>query len=179
MCCGGLGLSGKVGMKGGTLLQGLDLSGKVGMKGGTLLQGSEESMDTAVTPSATAKSAMEQRILSSAFQSLAANSVANNSLEASSAETALLEAWRNRQLSTDSAADEVELGPMIGRGGFGQVSSFGYLRSPEQHQGSDSTSSNLFHLVTADQLQISKSNLRQGAVPCRCTRRGGGARWWP
>jgi len=33
------------------------------------------------------------------------------------AEIALLEAWKSRQLSTDSASDEVELGPMIGRGG--------------------------------------------------------------
>jgi hypothetical protein len=33
------------------------------------------------------------------------------------AEAALLEAWRNRQLSEEPAADEVELGPMIGRGG--------------------------------------------------------------
>lgn len=33
------------------------------------------------------------------------------------AEAALLEAWRHRQLSEEPAADEVELGPMIGRGG--------------------------------------------------------------
>ena len=33
------------------------------------------------------------------------------------AEAALLDAWRNRQLTDDMAADEVELGPMIGRGG--------------------------------------------------------------
>ncbi len=38
------------------------------------------------------------------------------------AEAALLEAWRSRQLSTDSAADEVELGPMIGRGGCASFS---------------------------------------------------------
>lgn len=44
-------------------------------------------------------------------------SVSVPSSEGSTAEAVLLEAWRNRQLSTDSTSDEVELGPMIGRGG--------------------------------------------------------------
>ena len=79
---------------------------------------------------AAVKSAMDQRVLTGAFDDLAAKAAATaaatapsagSSSDASAAEAALLEAWRTRQLSSDRAEDEVELGPMIGRGGFGQV----------------------------------------------------------
>jgi hypothetical protein len=90
-------------------------------------QDSQESLESPAR-TATVKSALEQRILTGAFDDLAANAAAAAaapakvaSSDASAAEAALLEAWRSRQLSCDRAADEVELGPMIGRGGFGQV----------------------------------------------------------
>jgi hypothetical protein len=96
-------------------------------------QDSQESLDSPVATAAI-KSALDQRILAGAFDDLAAKAAetataaaaaapsTGASSDASAAEAALLEAWRSRQLSSDRAADEVELGPMIGRGGFGQVS---------------------------------------------------------
>ena len=91
-------------------------------------QDSQESLDSPVAAAAV-KSAMDQRVLTGAFDDLAAKAAetaaaapsTGASSDASAAEAALLEAWRSRQLSSDRAADEVELGPMIGRGGFGQV----------------------------------------------------------
>lgn len=62
-------------------------------------------------PSSEHASAMHTGLLKRTVSSLSSNG------SNAGAEAALLDAWRTRQLSENTAADEVELGPMIGRGG--------------------------------------------------------------
>lgn len=136
-------------------------------------QDSQESLDSPVK-AATVKSAMDQRVLTSAFDDLAAKAAepaaaapsTGSSSDASAAEAALLEAWRSRQLSSDRMEDEVELGPMIGRGGFGQVPRMlpalpAFKRNASDYLG--------FFLKEAMHNPL--------MICCRCTRPGGGVHW--
>jgi hypothetical protein len=140
-----------------------------------LQKDSQESLDSPVATAAV-KSAMDQRVLTGAFDDLAAKAAATaaaaapstgSSSDASAAEAALLEAWRSRQLSSDRMEDEVELGPMIGRGGFGQVPLMlpalpAFKRNASNYLGFKSQEGNAQH--PDDLLQVHKARWRGALV---------------